>query len=442
MENKLKLEKLDISKFIHTDFRDYAIYAVESRGIPSFSDFLTPGQRFIVQNTPTNFIKTNSVIGRCLEDNYHHGDAALAKTISTMTRPFLCSDKILEGDGFFGNSIKTEAAAPRYTFIKLSPTTKEIVSKYSDLNTREEEGNWHPLKMEIPLGLISSTKGVGVGYSCDILPRRLDHIKEYLEGKRKKIEPYLMNFNGKITKNTESEHKSSWKIEPLMTIDYLRKTISIKDISPTISQETYIKKINTSVLEKYNCSYVNDTNTAINIEIKFNKSMEVDELKEVYDKIYKFSTAIETENIVLIHNKSVLKYDLIEDYLDDFKNYREILWRDKLSYDIKVYNFNLDFINAKIEFLKFMLGKKRENQEIVDFLAKYSSDIQSKLDSIKLRNLNTNYLEETIDEKKKLEEIIVNSNKELNRRNLICKDIPNIIQKANVRKRNELNTNK
>lgn len=69
-----KVINLPVSKFIDTRYRDYALYVLTSRGIPSFYDGLTPVQRFILMNTPAQYVKTLSVVGRCMDDGYHHGD--------------------------------------------------------------------------------------------------------------------------------------------------------------------------------------------------------------------------------------------------------------------------------------------------------------------------------------------------------------------------------
>jgi DNA gyrase subunit A len=77
---KEKILKLPISKFIDVKFRDYAVYVLESRGIPSFYDALTPVQRYILKNSPSSFNKTLTVVGKCIQDGYHHGDCIFGNT--------------------------------------------------------------------------------------------------------------------------------------------------------------------------------------------------------------------------------------------------------------------------------------------------------------------------------------------------------------------------
>lgn len=79
-KHKEKIIKLPISKFIDSKFREYAIYVLEARGIPNFFDALTPVQRFILKNSPTNFNKTLTVVGKVIMDGYHHGDCLFYNT--------------------------------------------------------------------------------------------------------------------------------------------------------------------------------------------------------------------------------------------------------------------------------------------------------------------------------------------------------------------------
>lgn len=69
-----KILTLPISKFIDTGFRDYALYVLMFRGIPAFEDGLTPVQRYILDNSPQTISKTLSVVGKCIEAGYHHGN--------------------------------------------------------------------------------------------------------------------------------------------------------------------------------------------------------------------------------------------------------------------------------------------------------------------------------------------------------------------------------
>ena len=49
---------LNITDQINTQYRTYALYVLQSRGIPNFYDALTPVQTLILENSPNKFNKT------------------------------------------------------------------------------------------------------------------------------------------------------------------------------------------------------------------------------------------------------------------------------------------------------------------------------------------------------------------------------------------------
>lgn len=418
-----------LSSHINTDYRSYATYVLENRGIPKFYDALTNVQRFILQNSPTSFVKSLKIVGDCISSGYHHGDASINNALNALARPYLCSQQIIEGDGFFGNPVKRDAAATRYTSARLAKKSHEVISKYKNLNAPNDGDGWDHLKMEIPLGLLSDTTGIAIGYSCQILPRRYDHIVEYLEGKRKSLKPFLMNYDGNIIKNSEGG-SSSWIIEPVIDKNPQKKEIYINDISPTIRYESYIKKIN-DIIEEYNCSVINVTKDKIALTLKFPRNIKPLEVEKIYDKIWKFSIAKYTENIVFIKDRNVLEYDKIEDYLDDFKNYREFLFKDQIEYDLSKLEFELRYLKARKEYLMFMLKPgTRTQDEIESFLSQYEKDIYTKLDSLKLRLLNNQFLKETESLIKETIKLIKNKKLEFNKQKKTCDSIDSIIIKA------------
>jgi hypothetical protein len=66
---------INITDQINQRYREYALYVLQSRGIPNFYDSLTPVQRIILQNSPTSFNKTIGLVGEVIRTGlYHHGD--------------------------------------------------------------------------------------------------------------------------------------------------------------------------------------------------------------------------------------------------------------------------------------------------------------------------------------------------------------------------------
>ena len=392
---KEKIIRLPISKFIDTKFRDYAIYVLEQRGIPNFYDALTPVQRFILKNSSSSSTKTLSVVGKSIEDGYHHGNTSLEGAINKLARPFGNALQILEGDGFFGTEVSPSPAAARYTEVKLSSTANSILNKYNYLTTRVPDGPYDPLWMDIPLGLVMPIVGIAVGYKTTILPRKLKDIQDFLLGKRKNLKPYFEGFDGTIEKYKGVD--KAWLISSNISIE--DKKILIRDIPPIIKYETILKKFD-YLINKYESSIriINNSNIKVNIDIIYTGKNEK-EFEDIQTFTKKLFSVIVTESPVFVKDGNVLTYDSIEQYLEDYKwqiirlKLKNTLYeRDKLS-------FNLKFNYGKELFIAFILEKRRSNLEIDKWLKPYTKDVAERLEHMTSRKF-------TIDELASTKEII------------------------------------
>ena len=68
------MRELTIKRQIDEKYRSYAVYIIESRGIPNWYDSLTNVQRILIDDCPSSFAKTISVVGSAISAGYHHGD--------------------------------------------------------------------------------------------------------------------------------------------------------------------------------------------------------------------------------------------------------------------------------------------------------------------------------------------------------------------------------
>jgi DNA gyrase/topoisomerase IV, subunit A len=387
-KHKEKIIRLPISKFIDTKFRDYAVYVLESRGIPSFYDALTPVQRFILKNSPTSYNKSLAVIGKCIQDGYHHGDSSLIGAVNKLARPFGNAMPILEGDGFFGSEAKPAPAAPRYTSVRLSSLTNNILNKYNYLTTREIEGPYDPLWMDIPLGLVSPIVGIAVGYKTTILPRKLKDIQEFLAGTRKSVKPYFEGFTGTVEKFKGAD--KSWIISSAVQID--GKKILIREIPPILKFDSVLKKLD-HLFSRYEglIRIEDNSKVKVNIDIIYTgkSGKDWDDIVKFVKKVF---SIIVTETPVFVKDGQVLTYDSIEQYLEDYKwqivrlkLHNTIYERDKIAFD-------LEFNEVKYEFIKFMVAKQRNEEEVVKWLKPYKKEIIERLERIPARKCTTEEL--------------------------------------------------
>lgn len=404
--------RITIADQINQDYRKYALYVIQSRGIPNFYDALTPVQRLILQNSPSGFKKTVGVIGEVFSTGlYHHGDSSMAQAISKLARPFSCSEQILLGDGFFGSPVNPMPSAPRYTQVKISSKYKEIIEKYKDLNIPNEEGGFDWIHVDYPVGLSTHIVGIAVGYKSNILPRKPEDIVSYLEGnKTKKLKPHFRGFKGKISRMDTL--KSSWLIEGDIESDLHSRTFKINSISPLQRYESFFIRLNT-ILERKGLNYRMDNFSTDEVKISIKFRCTDQEFKEISDILSKETKQIVTENIVFVRDGSVLEYDAIEDYLNDFLVHRERTILKRYERDLLYLNNELEFLEAKLKFLIFMQEKKREAEEVNKFVGAYKKEISRRLESISLVKLTKEEIIKTKEEINLIKSDIKNKNSEI-----------------------------
>ncbi len=402
MENRIT-----ISDQINTDYKKYALYVIQSRGIPNFYDALTPVQRLILQNSPSSFKKTVGVIGEVFSTGlYHHGDSSMAQAISKLARPFSCSDQILLGDGFFGTPVNPVPSAPRYTQVKISSKYKDLIEKYKDLNVANEEGGFDWIHVDYPVGMSTHIVGIAVGYKSNILPRKPEDLFSYLDGNRsKKLKPYFRGFKGKITKMDSL--RSAWLIEGDVEVDVATRTFKINSISPLQRYESFFIRLN-SLLERSGLNYKMDNFSTEEVKISIKFRCTDQEFKDMSVLVAKETKQIVTENIVFVKDGSVLEYECIEDYLEDFMVHKERTILKRFERDLLYLQGDLEFLEAKLKFLTFMSDKKRSADEVNDFLSKYKKEISRRLESISLTKLTKEEIIKTSEEIKSIKEAIKN----------------------------------
>jgi hypothetical protein len=346
------------------------------------------------------------------DSKIHVHNSSITGALNKLARPFGNALQILDGYGFFGSEVSPDPAAARYTSVKVSAKANSILNQYKYLTTREAEGPYDPFWMEVPLGLTTSIVGIAVGYKTTILPRNLNHIKDFLADRRKIVKPYFEGFNGKIERYKGLPN--AWKISSIISADDNRRRIQIEEIPPILKYGTVLKKLD-QVISKFDghVRIVNNSNTKVDIGIVYTgKSGPEWEVLKMY--IEKSFSIIVNENPVFIKDGQVLVYESIEQYLEDYKwqilrlKYKNFEWeKEKLRED-------LEFNEAKKLFIEFILAKKRSDAEITIFLKKYPKTIRARLEALTARKFSTDEINFVKNEIKRLKIENAGKLKELN----------------------------
>ena len=394
---KQKTYPLNISRQIDTNFRNYALYVLENRGIPNFYDALTNVQRFIMINAPASYNKTMSLVGSCMSDGYHHGDASLTKAINRLARPFGNSEQLLNGDGFFGSPVTQEASAARYTSIRINPTIADMIRKNNFLNTRDDEGSYDPLWVDLPIGLTNTIVGIAVGYKSTVLPRSLSQVQQFLDGEIKELIPYFKGFNGNVTRYKGMN--KTWLIEGRIEINQKAKSIRVVELPPLMKYGSFLKKLD-SIISGYNVRLINNSLNEIDLTVTLSGSKE--DWENFVIEVDRATKMLVTETPIFVKDGLVIEYEKIEDYINDFRYRLGDLKVRKLTYYMNVTDEELLFQKFKEKYLLFMLEgkakKMRTDVEIDEFLTELTvgyPNVRRRLDSIYLKSLSEDELKRT-----------------------------------------------
>jgi hypothetical protein len=418
---KTKVYPLNISRQIDTNFRNYALYVLENRGIPNFCDALTTVQRFILLNAPHSFNKTISLVGSCISSGYHHGDSSLTGAINKLARPFGNSEQLLLGDGFFGTPVNHEASAARYTSVKINPKISEIIQKSEFLNKKNEEDAWDPLWVDLPIGLTNTIIGIAVGYKTTILPRDLNDIQKYLDGKIKEIKPKFKGFNGKITRFKGLD--KSWVIEGKTERNDSAHSIRVTELPPLMKYGSFLKKVDV-LMTKYPIKIINNSSTNVDIILQYNGPRE--EWSSFAEAVEKSAKMLVTETPVFVKDGLVLEYDKIEDYIDDYKYRIADLRVRRIEHFKQLNDDELQFSIFKEKYLLYMLeakkGKMYTDEQVNSYLSELTLGyprIRRRLDSILLKSLTEQELQRTRERAKEIQEELKKQEIDLNEARII-----------------------
>ncbi len=174
-------------------FLDYAMSVVVSRAIPDIRDGLKPVHRRVLyamhqmglhHNKP--YRKSVRVVGDVLGKYHPHGDQAVYNTMVGMVQDFSKRYPLLDGQGNWGSVDGDNAAAMRYTEVRMAKIAQEILTDL-DKNTvpyvaNFDESTTEPtlLPSKLPNLLINGTTGIAVGMATSIPPHNLTEITNAL----------------------------------------------------------------------------------------------------------------------------------------------------------------------------------------------------------------------------------------------------------------------
>lgn len=435
--------------FVNKELIHFSKYDCE-RSIPNLMDGLKTSLRKILycafKRNLKSEIKVAQFGGYVSEHSgYHHGEASLMKAIVGLAQEYVGSNNVnlLMPNGQFGTRLKggNDSASERYIFTQLNNITRNIFIEADNnvLNYLDDDGT--PVEPEfyvpiIPMILVNGSKGIGTGFSTDIMSYNPSDLIKYMKDILKKgssdvvIYPYYEGFKGKILKLNDSQYMFKGKYEVVKkdtiritelpvgywTDDY--KLFLEKLIEPDSKTSKSIKtdKKNHKVepiVKDYNDM---STDTKVDITVRFysgvldkllkkkisnEESGFVDGVEDVMNLTKKHSNT----NMHMFDEKQQLKkYETIYDIIRDYMGVRKEYYVKRKEYQINELMRQVSLLSNKAKFIQLQCDdvidlRRKKKQQVIDMLEKHKFDKLDGDDEYKyLRSMNIDsVIEENIE---------------------------------------------
>jgi len=413
----MKITNKTITEIVDTDLLDYSMYVLQNRAIPSAIDGLKNSARKLVYSMlteyPTKRVKCAELAASIAKYGFHHGEASAEGAIVTLTADWNNNCPVFEGYGNFGSRLIPESAAARYIFCSLSPEFKKIFIDNEVTQSSNDEESPEPIHYLpiIPWVICNGVSGLAVGFACNILPHSIKDItkatKDYLKNPKKfldanePIPPTFPHFNGIIQKESET----SWST--LGIVEYVGKyTYKISELPVGYSRESYITALNTMVdkdlIKDYEDS-CSDQGFSFSIKTTGAQKESIDKDPIKYFKLQKFHT----ENLTTLGIDGKLKiFKSVAELIAYFCDYRLTKFQDKINYDVKKIETELQYLIDKKKFISEVIKetfnfKKMTKCDLLDFVFEHVTGLDHGKTFIRIP-----LYECTIDEISKLDSLI------------------------------------
>jgi DNA topoisomerase-2 len=407
--------KVSYEDFIDKELIHFSKYDCD-RSIPNVMDGLKISLRKILysgfKKNLVSEIKVAQFSGYVSEHSgYHHGEASLNAAIVGMAQNFVGSNNInlFMPNGQFGTRLQggKDSASERYIFTCLNKITRTLFPSADDniLQYLNDDGLlvepifYAPI---IPMVLVNGSKGIGTGFSTDVMCYNPLDIIKYLKSKLAvpvtttetlEFVPYYEGFKGSIHKIMEGkfmikgcyEKSGPDKIKVTeLPVGYWTedfKELLENLIEPGVDKDG--KKI-VAIIKDYD-DMSRDTNIDFNITFAKGKLDELESNKLEHgcngvEKLLKLFTTNTTSNMHLFDAEDKLKkYEKVEHIIDDYYETRLQLYQTRKEYMIQSLEKELLVLSNKAKYIKEILDgsidlRKKKSDEVFNMLKEKGYD--------------------------------------------------------------------
>lgn len=453
---RLNIEEPRVSykEFIDKELIHFSKYDNE-RSIPNINDGLKTSLRKILyagfKRKLTKEIKVAQFAGYVSEHTaYHHGEKSLTEAIIGMAQEYVGSNNInlFMPSGQFGTRLQggKDSASERYIFTYLNTLTKYLYPEtdFPVLDYLDDDGT--PVEPEfyvpiIPMILVNGSKGIGTGFSTDIMcynPKQIiQYLKHRLTAKTANdmvdnggimIEPYYEGFKGTILKVDDTKYmfkgcyevvkKDELRITELPIgvwtdsyKEFLEKLLDAGNNDTTATGRK--KKTSGGLIKDYKDM---STDTIVNITVYFQNgkldellNKKIDDTMNALEKELNLTTTKTTTNMHLFDKEQRLhKYNTIYDIIHEYMDTRFELYEKRREYLLKEYQRTMMILSNKARFIEMQCDdtldlRRKKKEQVVELLKSHKFDIvDDDTDYKYLRTMNIDsVIEENIEKLRK-----------------------------------------
>lgn len=186
MTENQNIINIDLEKKMKSSYLEYSMSVIVSRALPDVRDGLKPVHRRILYgmqqlgldpNKPTR--KSARVVGDVMGKFHPHGDSAIYYALVRLAQDFSTRYPLAQGQGNFGSIDGDQAAAMRYTEVRMSKIAKEMLRDIGKdtvdfiPNFDGEEMEPSVLPSRFPNLLVNGSNGIAVGMATNMAPHNL-----------------------------------------------------------------------------------------------------------------------------------------------------------------------------------------------------------------------------------------------------------------------------
>lgn len=394
--------------FINKELIHFSKYDCE-RSIPNMMDGLKISLRKILysafKKNLTSEIKVAQFSGYVSEQSgYHHGEASLNAAIVGMAQDYVGSNNInlLMPNGQFGTRLQggKDSASERYIFTQLNPITRYIYRKEDDAVLEYLEDDGFPVEPMfyvpiIPMILVNGGRGIGTGFSTDILSYSVDVLISYLHRRLTnesvediKFEPYYRGFNGTCQEVDDKKYIIKGIYQKLTDRKVRITELPIGFWTDDFKQ--HVENLMEADKNKKNKSFIKDyndmsTDTTVDIEITLNdpidETIDGTNLYNNFEKLMKLNVSLSTNNMHLFNDEEKLvKFDNEKEIIESYYPIRLKYYQKRKDYILSAIQKELKLLTNKVRYIQENLEgeldlRKKKKEEIFDMLKCKGYDI-------------------------------------------------------------------